>query len=248
MSRFLLIIATFSILAAACSATRKISSVGVRELSSAEKAQVVSNLRLRLADTKKIAKQCPAELAHLLPNLALEDVIFPGCPAELAENFHAALPLLKPEERTAVEEAINSQCRSLGSNLDGTSMDVIFTSSVLGNLAARYPEETPESRALAGTRDGLSFLISHHLPLDRWVKTSSSYLLSEEVIAALEKMVVTRKCKLSDSDMDGSFHTIRLLEDLARILIDGEQREKITKLLVAIYAVQDRKIEEFFRP
>ncbi|MGE3262635.1 MAG: hypothetical protein AB7K68_12710 [Bacteriovoracia bacterium] len=240
--------ASMAFLLFGCSAARKISSVGLREISSVSSTQAFSERRLRLSETKKFAKECPVEIVELLPVLALEDVDFPACPESLTQNFHAALPLLKSEERTVVEAAINSQCRSLGSVVDGTSIDAIFSASELKNLAARFPESSPEALCMGATRDGILFLIEHHLPLDRWVQRNGGYLLSEETVNSLDKIVNVRKCRLSDDDVDSSFHTIRGLEDLARLLIEGEQRTQVERLLKGLYGVQDRKIEEFFRP
>jgi hypothetical protein len=247
MYRFLLL-ASMALLIAACSASRKISTVGLRELSSVASAQAVSERRLRLSETKTFAKECPAELMQTVPALALENLEFPRCPDSLLNNFQTALPLLKSEERSVLEEAINSQCRSLGNSADGTSIDSVFPTSELHNLAARYAENSTDSKVMSATRDGITYVIEHHLPLDRWAKQNSGYLLSEEVVISLDKIVNQRKCKLSDEEVDSSFQTIRSLEDLTRLLAEGEQRQGVEKLLSGIYSVQDRKIEEFFRP
>lgn len=248
MSRLLVGMASMAIIISACAASRKISSVGLREISSVAPAQKVSERRLRLAETKKFAKDCPQGLVDFLPALTLEDIEFPACPDSLVQNYHDALQLLKGDERTALEEAINSQCRSMGSSIDGTSIDLIFPREELRNLAARYSEGTAEARILGATREGIIALIEHHLPLDRWAQQNGQFLLSEEMVASLERIVLKRGCRLTDEEVDASFHTIRRLEDLSRILVEGPQKQELSKLLHAIYAMQDRKIEEFFRP
>ncbi|MGZ3693099.1 MAG: hypothetical protein ACXWQO_02615 [Bdellovibrionota bacterium] len=248
MSRVLFALASMALVFLGCSASRKISSVGLREISSISSAQVVSEKRLRLSESKKFAKECPAAITEILPTLALEDVEFPACPEALVANSHAALALLKSEERTSLEEAINSQCRSLGNPTDGTSIDLVFPGSELRNLGARYPEKSTESQVLSATRDGISSLIEHHLPLDRWVHQNGGYLLSEEVVASLDKLMNEKKCKLSDEEVDVSFTTIRGLEDLSRLLTEGDQKHEVEQLLRGIYSVQDKKIEEYFRP
>lgn len=248
MLRFRFCIAAGMMLVLGCTATRKISTVGVREISSVRTAQVVSARRLHLSDLQQPPKECPADFVKTVQNLALEDVDFPSCPESLVNKLQTLLPILHSEERTAVEEAVSSQCRSLGSSADGSALDAVFPPNELRNLAARYPDGSAESTALKQAQEGITYLIDHHLPLDRWVRQNGGYLLSEEVVANLDKLINVRKCKFADEEVDSSFQMIRGLEDLDRILIESEQKRELRQMLHGLYLVQDRKIEEFFRP
>jgi hypothetical protein len=244
MSRFFLVLLAGSF-CFACSATRKISNVGLRDISSVQAAETVSERRLRASQVHSFAKDCPVELAEEFSFLVMDRVEFPPCPEKMVVSFASAAHYLKSDERTSVEEAINSQCRSLGSVTDGTALDLIFPDSELANLSARSPGS--KDAELNNLGSAIQELIGRHLVLDRWVRQNGDFTLPEDVLQHLEQIIVGRKCHLSDDEVDQSYRTIRVLEDVAKILPPGKQRAHIERFLRGIYEIQDRKIEEFFR-
>ena len=228
-----------------CTSARNLSNVGLRELSSVHGGETVSKRRLEISQQKEFGKSCPLEVREEFGLLALDIIQFPACPEALTLNFASAAHYFQNEERTVLEEAISSQCRSFGSVTDGTALDQVLTDTELANLSSRATGGNDP--ALEHLKAGIQELSERHLLLDRWTRQNGDFTLSEEVLLHLDELINEHKCKLFDDEVDQSYRSIRALEDLARVLPEGRQRGHIQRFLQGIYDIQDRKIEEFFR-
>lgn len=243
MSR-LLILSLFLIFVS-CTTTRKISSVGLRDISSLPGADAVSERRQRTFQAVQYAKECPQEVVDEFRFIAMERIEYPVCPEALARTFPVVAHYLKTDERNSIEEAMNTQCRSLGSVTDGTALDLIFPEAELSNLSSRATGSPDPS--LNEFRSVVQEMIDRHLLIDRWGRQNGEFILPEELLSHLNLIILDHKCRLSDDEVDQSYRSIRVLEDLVKILPEGKQREHVERLLKGIYVIQDRKIEEFFK-
>jgi hypothetical protein len=238
----------------ACGTTRKISQVGLREPSSDSNAVVISDLRNRISQTEKLAANCPKGTEYFSA-LASERVIFPTCPSPLVENFQHALNYLKMEERTTIEEAITSQCRSLSNAQYGESLESLVanfeSTGPLGRRAAithTLRSTEAETKILLGLKKGLEELVYQNLPVDRWVEVNGDFLIPERDLSQLDRLLVTQSCRLGDQDLEESYQMTRSLEELARVLKEGEQRSRLENFLGGVHRIIDEKIQEFFYP
>lgn len=250
--RVLFVLSTCLVLAG-CGATRKLSQVGLREPSSVRENEAVSELRSRIHVTPKMASTCPGE-AHLFPELAMERVKFPTCPSILVESFQLSMKYLKIEERTTLEEVIGSQCRSLAQGQFGDSLETLLanfeTTGPLGRrkqIVQTVQSMSDEIQTLTKLKQGLEEVVYKILPLDRWVEANGEYLIPEEELARLEHLLIQRSCR-AEERVDKSYDATRALEDLARVLEEGEQRTRLETFLNGIHKIIDEKIREFFYP
>jgi hypothetical protein len=236
----------------ACGATRKISHVEVRQPASTADDQTFSILRTQLATLKEIPHSCPKEIRELLPTLAAEKVEFPDCPDDFATVFQRVMPSLKLDERSTLEEALNSQCRSVGNQEVEEPMESMLThfdsTGPAGRSARAGVALEGEEAALKALRVGLEDLVSHHLPLSRWIRRNGEFLFGEEELELFAKLFVERKCRLTEEDLDNSYRAIRAMEELTKILKDGPQRDRIESFLDGFHQTLERKIQEFFYP
>lgn len=240
---------------AACSSLRKLSHVETREPASVPAEVSLSPVRARLAAFTKFAKACPAELRELLPALAQERVKFPPCPQALPGHFEAVKEMLSPQEKSTVEELLNSQCRSIDSTYGGSPLDGLIENVVPSpgrkNANAEEAETMSEAELLLRMklRDGLQEVRALHAPLEQWIRVNGDYVIPEEELQFVDRLATREACRMSDQEVDHSYRTIHSLEALARIQPESEpQRGRIERFLSGVHRVIDRKIREYFAP
>jgi hypothetical protein len=242
-------------LASGCTTTRKISQVGLREPSSVRETAALSALRAQITSTTELKKSCPTEIRENYAELAAARIAFPPCPAGLGETVQNSLPYLTLEERSTVEEVVNSQCRSLGSSEFGEALENMIagydTTGPIGRRAKVVQtliSVDGEARTLVALKEGVQELVYHHLPLDRWVRRNGEYVLPEEELKSLHRLIEVKGCRMSEEEVDQGYRTLRSLEELAKILKAGPQQEKIEAFIAGVHRVIEQKLKEFFYP
>lgn len=242
-------------LSSSCSTTRKISQVGLREPASARSSTAISELRTRISTSTEPKKACPAEIRENFSALAAERVSFPLCPAGLAELVQSSVPYLTLEERSTMEEVVSSQCRSLGNSEFGEALE---------NLIAGYDSTGPigrrlkivetlrptdgETKILGDLRLAVQELVDHNLPLDRWVRRNGEFVLPDEELKQLARLIEDNGCKMSEQEVDHGYQTVRSLEELAKILKPGPQHARVDAFIGGVHKVIEQRIKEFFYP
>lgn len=237
-----------------CATARKLSQVGLREPASVRDSSRASDLRAKIIALDHLPATCPKGVQNFAA-LAKEKVSFPYCPAGLEEAVQSSVPYLKLEERSTMEEAVNSQCRSLGLNEFGDSLESMLVnfdgSGPLGRrsrVQQTLVSTEAEMKLLLQLREHLQELVTYHLPLDRWVRRNGEFVLPEEDLAQLHRMIVEKNCKMSDEEVDQAYRTIRSLEELSKIFKEGPQEERISEFLGGMHQVIEKKLREFFYP
>lgn len=244
----------FCLFLCACGATRKISQVGLRTPASDSEPAVISGLRTRVMQTEKLPASCSKDM-QLFPFLAGERLSFPGCPATLVENFQVGLRFLKMEERTALEEAITSQCRSLGKSQFGDPLEsMLMTYDSAGPVGRRaqidqtFLSMEGDAKVLAGLKKGLEEVVYQNLPLNRWAEVNGEFLVPERDLMQLERLILGRGCRVDEQSLEDSYQMTRSMEELVRLLKESEQRTKLERFLDGVHKIIDEKIQEFFYP
>lgn len=237
-----------------CATARKLSQVGLREPASVKESSHASELRTKVIGLNQLPATCPKGVQNFSV-LAKERVSFPYCPAGFEEAVQASVPYLKLEERSTMEEAVNSQCRSLGLNEFGDSLEGMLANfDHTGPLGRRSRVQQTlvsteeEMKLLLQLREHVQELVTYHLPLDRWARRNGEFVLPEEDLAQLQRMIVEKNCKMSDEEVDQAYRTIRSLEELSKILKEGSQEERINEFLGGMHQVIEKKLKEFFYP
>lgn len=236
-------------LLSSCGTTRKLSQVGLREPSSIRENATISAARQSAISAKDISKVCPAEVRTQFVSLAGERVRFPDCPDSFSRHYEGALQFLKLEERSTLEEVLSSHCHSLGLGEFGDSLEDLtanFDSS--GPLGRRNSQGASEGdiKALLALKSSLDELVDSQLPLERWGRRFGSFVIPEEDLQYLSKLIVEKDCHLGEEEVDAAYRSIRSLEDLSHILKNGAQREGIGQFLSGVHKVIDRRLQEFF--
>jgi hypothetical protein len=226
------------VLIAGCSSERKLSHVESRVPAStgARQQSADSAIRARLASQAIFHESCPIEVRELAA-LSSARVNFPPCPDSIVVSYQAAKELLNLEERTAVEEMIGMQCRR--SPREGISETI---HSIL-----REQEGKPVT-ARDHLRASLKGVEASAEPLNLWIRNNGELALPEEQLLFFDRLVNHDACKMTDQEIDLSYRVLRSLDDLARIQGEAEiQRRRITRLLLGVHKIMDRKIGEYFR-
>jgi hypothetical protein len=238
----------------ACAASRKLSQVGLREPASVQVEAQVSPLRAKVIAVTKLPASCPKNVQDF-PELALEKIAFPSCPEGLEESVQLSQPFLKLEERSTMEEVIASQCRSLGFNEFGDSLESMLssfdTTGPQGRHAKVYETLTSvegDAKILAGLKGRIQELVNYHLPLDRWMKRNGDFILPDDDLTQLNHLIIEKSCRMTDQEVDQAYRTIRSLEELSDILKEGPQEERINRFLEGMHQIIDKKLKEFFYP
>jgi hypothetical protein len=241
-------------LVSGCATARKLSQVGLREPASVKETSQLSELRAKIISLTALPASCPKGVQNFAA-LAKEKVSFPFCPAGFEEAVQSSVPYLKLEERSTMEEAVNSQCRSLGLNEFGDSLESMLLSFDTTGPIGRRSKITQtllsteaEMKTLLELRQQIEELVNYHLPLDRWARRNGEFVLPEEDLDQLHRMIVEKNCKMSNEEVDQAYRTIRSLEELSNILKDGPQEERITAFLEGMHQVIEKKLKEFFYP
>ncbi len=237
----------------ACSAPRKLSQVGLREPASVKVPLSTIELREKIITLKEVPANCPAEIRQNFSALAKERAQFPPCPDHLEAAIETAWPLLKVEERSTLEEVVASQCRSMGFTEFGSSLENMFaTFDGAGPNGRRSKRGAPiteqELQTLQQLKSGLQVLVTYHLPLDRWIRRNGEYLLPNEELNQLHRLIVENSCRMMNQEVDGAYRTIRSMEELSKILPEDTQREIIVKFLNGVHKMIDTKVKDFFYP
>lgn len=237
------------LLASGCGATRKISKVGLREPASVSEGSAITALRARMSALVDVPKACPKQVREQFAPVAAARVNPPPCPPEFSERVLEAYPLLRSEERSALDEIVSTQCRSLGGpETSLASLVSSFESSgPMGRLQAQGSNDR-DQKILRRLQASLQELTEVNLALQRWVKRNGPNVLSEEELGYFSRLVVDRRCDLSEAEIDQSYRMIRGLEGLAEILPAGETRARIETLLEGLHQIIDGQVKEFFHP
>jgi hypothetical protein len=77
---------------------------------------------------------------------------------------------------------------------------------------------------------------------------NGDFLIPERDLSQLDRLLVTQSCRLGDQDLEESYQMTRSLEELARVLKEGEQRSRLENFLGGVHRIIDEKIQEFFYP
>lgn len=234
-----------------CTSLRKISQTETRLPAGAQGGSSISPLREKFLRDDSVAAACPAEIRELLPVLSEERVKFSVCPELLPARAEAAQAALRAEERTAVEEILAGQCRNLYRDLHSDALN-----DLIQNLepAAVQRVDRPlwneqELRLRQDLREALLEVRQENGPLENWVRLNGEFVIGEEPLNFLSKIVSRKDCRMNDDEVDASYRALRGLEDLTRLLGEAEpQRAKIDRFLLGVHKVVDQKIKEFFRP
>jgi hypothetical protein len=246
--------AIFALFLFTCTAARKISQVGLREPSSVEKSIVFSDLRSKLVMGMEIPKSCPKELKGF-SKLAAQRVIFPECPAGLMENFQLAIPLLNLEERSTIEEMMNSKCRSLGTSEFGNSLENILNNyDSTGPIGRRNKVITTvksmdgEFKLLADLKANLLEVAQVNLPMERWVKSNGEFLLPDQDLELQFRLIMENTCNLREIQIDGIYGSVRGLEEVQPLLQDQNQQLLLAEFLNGLQKIIDKRLQEYFFP
>lgn len=231
------------------------SQVGLREPSSVREADKASEFRERVGQVKTVPVACPKEIRESFLSLANERIQFASCPADLDNQFENALPFLKIEERSTLEEILNSQCRSLGRGTYGESLEGMYqnfeSTGPIGRrkiITETLVSTEPDYRILHQLKNGMEQLIQVHLPLDRWVERNGDFVINEEELQQLNHLILEKACKISDEQIDPVYRTVRSLEELIKVLHDPAQKQRVSNFLSGVHKVLDQKIKEYFYP
>lgn len=244
------LLSVFVLTLAACSASRKVSHVDVREPAGVRASAQVSALREKLSQKTGAFPACPASLSEILPLLATERVKLPTCSDKLQTSLEAARAALSVEEISRVEELIEDQCRSSSELQSEGSLEDILRSAELGPASMRssgqlYSEEQLQRRD--ALRDSLLEMKRQNEPITEWMRLHGGFVIPDEPLQFLDRIIERSNCRMKSEEVDLSYRTIRSLEDLARMEPEGDpQRLRIERLLSGIYQVIDQKIREFF--
>jgi hypothetical protein len=233
-----------------CGASRKLSQYGVRRPASVP-SPVQPELRLKAAELK-FAKTCPEKIRAEFPSLALAKIEFPVCPENLFSVVEQSRSSLRLEEKSVFEEILASRCRSLGSGAYGETLESIYENfggtGPLGRTADKTSSADPEILRLRELQGLLQDLVEHHLPLDRWIRRNGDYLIPDEELQHLHRLLGEKNCRMSDDDLERTYRALRTLEDLSKILKDETQAAKMRTLVEGIQQVVDKRLVEFFYP
>lgn len=238
---------------AGCSSERKLSHVESRAPSAAVPREgAPSPVRARITQQKTFAPSCPAEMSELLPQLSAERVQYPPCSPALLQAFEGVRTSLKSEEKLAVEELVNAQCRlnpreGVPEPLDALMRDYDGThrSRRAHGDPAELEEEARFREELRGT---LLAMRNEAAPYDQWVRNNGEFVIPEEQLEFFDRLVNADACRMPDQEVDLSYRTLRNLEDLVHVQPEkSAQRGRLERFLEGVHKVIDRKIKEYFR-
>ncbi len=245
-----------SILIAGCGASRKLSKVGLRELSSDELAEAsdrISQLRATVQNLDKIPRACSSEIRSEFVSLSSAKVALLGCPQGFVEVTQVASPLLKLEERALLEEMANAQCRGVAESQREIELrsfaDSFERDGPIGRRKAQEPESLDEDiNTLTALHDSIDEILAKNLRLERWVRVQNGpYILSEGDLPFFYDLIVRGKCEVKDNTVEQGYNAMEALEDLRQVLPAGESKQSLEKFLRGIHKLLDKKVGEYFR-
>lgn len=230
----------------ACASQRKISHVEVRNPASVRTSAAVSALRDQYTKSPTVLQACPAEIRELLPLLVEERVKFPSCPPSLEASYEGAREVLRSEEISEISDLLSNDCRlsRLNESSFGAFLDNLDPANANFSGQNLSPQELERRQAL---RSSLLEVKRVNDPLDRWIRNNGEFVISEEPLEFLQKIISHPRCRMTNEEVDLSYRTIRSLEDLAKIQKQGDpQRIRIELFLEGVHELIDKKIKEFF--
>ncbi len=254
MQRFypLLLLACFCMLGA-CSVSRKLSKVGIRDPASTQgDPHEISALRASFLANKQFAPICSKNWISVLQDAVMQRIELPKCSQALEESASLSEPYLKIEERSLVEQIHDSQCSTIArSQLDIPLQAFLASFESTGPLGrvGQLPVSTESSAAIAELktlRDSLVALMQSYLPIERRMISSGEYLISESDLRVLNEITIKRECTLGDSNLEEVYQTISSLEDLASLLKNEAQVHTLQEVLQGLHKIVDNKITEYF--
>ncbi len=245
--------AFFALFLFTCSASRKISQVGLREPASVQKPIIFSETRSQLAMRGELPKSCPSEMRGFSA-LAVQRVQFPACPEGFTDTFQLSIPLLTLEERSVIEEMLNSKCRSLGASEFGNSLENILNGyDSTGPIGRRNKVvQTIQSmdgdfKLLTKLKGDLTEISQVHLPLDRWTRVHGEFLIPDGDLELLNELIQKNSCRLKDQH-DAYSSISRGMEELLPLLRDANQQALLSEFLRGYQSVIDKRLQEYFFP
>lgn len=241
------------LLLAGCGATRQISQVEVRQLSSEQESNSISGVRAKLSVLNSLPVRCSSVLRENLLPLTLEKVAYPDCSSSLLSNYPKISAFLEGDEKTLMEEVVNSKCRALSSDSSMLTLESFYqnfaTTGPLGRIQdskSSKKEAPPQAESLEAFRKGIAETISDHSPIDRWVKKNGDYILPDEDLSFFENFMVSHSCDRNFLEVEEGYRAIRNLEAILKHVSTPKVRERAEKLLVGLYQTIDLRAKELF--
>jgi hypothetical protein len=248
--------ALVAVVGCSASSVRKISHVEFRTPASARKEAAISANRAALGAFKEFAPACPGDLQSLLSSMATERVSIPLCPSALEADFYSLNLLFTEEERTALDEILNGQCRSRNHGSFRETLERVLNSLEAARDAAPQTKEerrpsswTEHAADFERVRSELEEVRNLQLPLDLWTQRHGDFVITEEEVDFLHKLVVKDSCRMENQEIDQSYRTMQSLEELIQLEKENDpQRAQLEKFFNGVQKVIDRRIQEYFRP
>lgn len=256
--KFFSIILLVSLGALACSATRKISKVGLREPSSTadnELRDSVTVARSRLSAMQDSPRSCPKDFSKSLSQLAIQKVTQTHCPERLAIQVQTSLNMLTMEERSFLEELVGVQCQGLiHGQQDDTLLNFIENYDSTGPIGRRrqiiesFLPQQNDYQTLKALKESLNEIVLVNFPMERWVLRHGKFILPEVDLDFLLNLVQTKACRIENTDFEMLYRIQQSAEDLLRMIAQEKQREDLFKFVEILHQITDNKVKEFFNP
>jgi hypothetical protein len=247
-----------SLVLSGCGTSRKISKVGLRELSSDEAGlsrDRVSELRAKIQNLDHISGSCPPEVRKNFSALASVKALPPNCPAGFVEKVQIARPLLNMEEQSIVDEIVNVNCRNLvDSKRDGDLRHFAESFESSGPIGRHRGEAKSEDEEdlkegidkLVTLKNALNEILAINIPFERWLERNGYYVLPEGDLDFFYNLIVQNSCRVTGDIVDDGIHAVRAIEDLQRLLPENEAKGDLKKFSNELQKLIGKKIGDFF--
>jgi hypothetical protein len=218
-----------------------------------QKPIIFSETRSLLAMRSELPKACGKDLQGFSV-LAVQRILFPNCPEGFSDTFQQSLPFLTLEERSVIEEMLNSKCRSLGASEFGNSLEnILNTFESTGPIGRRnkivqtLQPMDGDFKLLNDLKGSLLEVSQVHLPLDRWTRVHGEFLIPDGDLELLYDLIHKNSCRLKDQH--DAYSTIsRGMEELLPLLRDANQQALLAEFLRGYQSVIDKRLQEYFFP
>jgi len=238
-----------------CSTARKVSKVGLRELSSEEGGQqnALSEVRAKIQNTTRFSRACPKEVESELAGLAALRVLAPSCPKGFMELVQISTNMLKLEERSLLEEMSTAQCRSMVElELDSSLRGFLDEFEIDGPVGRRkgitesFVSMEDDFKTLERLRSSLNEVLSVNVPFERWIARNGNYVLPEADLHFFYSLVIQNGCRVDSDVIDEGFRAMQTLEELRRLMPDGSAKSSLELFMQGIHKLIDKKVGEYF--